>query len=310
MHEKLNATTTFDASLIDSEQKRVPLVLSDETQVIRWDWQNGLYNLTLSHGEENIDLGRAGILKLFYQHETHGSTPPIGRLENVRLEDGKLKADAVFDAEDEFAMQIFGKIERGFLESVSVGVSILKGTMREFKSKPNEYTATRWELNEVSIVNVPAIPSAKVGLSQTNLNKGNDMEISDITFEFLKENTPEIVAEFTKLGYENGLEVGLNQGAEKEQTRLASLDKLHAPGHESIISAAKLDKTATAESTKLLIFDAMQDAFALAKNNRADDGQTLAVIAGELSSPEAPQPQDEGITLMADAGNKIHGGTK
>lgn len=319
MHEHLKAQATVLTSLINSEEKRVPLILSEETAVIRWDWLNGQYNLTLKHGEENVDLKRADILKLFYQHETHGSTPPIGKLENVRLEDGKLKADAIFDAEDEFAMQIFGKMERGFLESVSVGVSILDGKMTEYKSKPNEYVATRWELNEVSIVNIPAIPTAKVGLSQQQQNQKKDtnmeLSLSDITVDFLNENLPEVVAaiggqEFNK-GKDEGHKLGMQEGADAELTRIAALSELSAPGFEHIIAEAKLNKEATVESTKLAIFDAMQTATATAKGNRAEDGTNLAAQAAEVASAsEAGNEVDEekeSVNLMANAGQKAQG---
>jgi len=157
---ELKHAVKVDKKAIDSEKKVVSLILSDETQLIRYSWRNGRYKLKLSHEKNAVDLSRKDILKLFYQHKTHGDTPPIGKLENVRVEDKKLKADAHFDSEDEFAMTIFGKIERGFLNSVSVGIDIVDGFMVEHKNKEDEFTATKWSIHEASIVNIPAIPSA------------------------------------------------------------------------------------------------------------------------------------------------------
>lgn len=316
MHESLKSTATVLTALINSEEKRVPLILSDETQVIRWDWMNGMYNLTLKHNEENVDLKRADILKLFYQHETHGATPPIGKLENVRLEDGKLKAEALFDAEDEFAMEIFGKMERGFLESVSVGVSILDGNMTEYKSKPNEYTATKWELNEVSIVNIPAIPSAKIGLSQEKLNrKGEDMELSDITVDFLNENLPDVVAVFTGQGFEDGklagIELGKEQGIAEETQRVTDIEALSVVGYEDIIAAAKLDKTATPETVMLAIHKKLQDATKNAKSDRVEDGLELAEaskkLGQSLDKDEEKSEAEKGVNLMVEASKSVRG---
>lgn len=318
MHESLQATATVVTALINSEEKRVPLILSDETQVIRWDWLNGMYNLTLKHDDDSIDLKRADILKLFYQHETHGSTPPIGKLENVRLEDGKLKAEALFDAEDEFAMEIFGKMERGFLESVSVGVTILNGKMTEYKSKPNEYTATKWELNEVSIVNIPAIPSAKIGLTQEKLNKGEDMELSDITVDFLQENLPDVVAVFTGQGFEDGkkegITLGIEQGLTAETERIVAIEALSVVGYEDIIAAAKLDRTATPESVMLAIHEKLKNSTNNAKNDRAKDGENLAQKAKELGEnlggnedADEKTEAEQGVDLMQEASKSVRG---
>ena len=46
---------------------------------------------------------------------------PIGRGENVRVEDGRILVDVVFDEEDEKGRTIAGKVERGFLRMASVG---------------------------------------------------------------------------------------------------------------------------------------------------------------------------------------------
>ena len=324
MNEALRANTNIVSELINKDEAKVSLVLSEETKVIRWDWMNGKYNLTLKHDTENIDLSRAGILKLFYQHDTHGDTPPIGRLENVRLEEGKLKADAFFDKEDEFAMQIFGKIERGFLESVSVGITIHDGKMKEFKSKPNEYTATKWELNEVSIVNIPAIPTAGVGLSQQIKTKGDQMDLSGLTVEALTESRPDLVAEFKKLGFEDGktegftsgkeegMELGKAEGAKSEAERIESIEKLSMAGYENIIADAKLDSNATPDSVKLAIFDAIQKKSASAKNARGTDGENLAKQTAELNSEATPEQNDDAAAKaagerMAQAGKKARG---
>ncbi|UBD75703.1 peptidase [Parabacteroides goldsteinii] len=46
---------------------------------------------------------------------------PIGRWENIRVEGTKVLADAVFDEEDENALAIKGKVDRGFLKAASIG---------------------------------------------------------------------------------------------------------------------------------------------------------------------------------------------
>lgn len=318
MDEQLKANTNIVSKLVNSDEAKVPLILSDETKVIRWDRANGKYNLTLKHNKDSIDLERSNILKLFYQHDTHGNTPPIGRIDNVRLEDGKLKADAYFDKEDKFAMQIFGKIERGFLESVSVGITIHDGYMTEKKSKSiaKEYTATKWELNEVSIVNIPAIPTAGVGLSQQNNTKGNQMDLSGLTVEALTDSRPELVAELKKMGFEDGksegFEMGKAEGAKLEAKRIADIENVAMAGYEDIILAAKADGKSTAQDVKLAIFDEMQKTASSAKDARAEDGATLAAHAKELITE--PTTDDKQLAeekaaaeMMAKAGKKARG---
>lgn len=305
----LKADLHIDTKLIDKEQAKVSFILSDETQVTRYSWSEGFYMLQLLHDEENIDLKRAGILKLFYQHDTHGERPPIGRFENVRIEDKKLKADAYFDKEDEFAMQIFGKIERGFLESVSVGVTVLDGYMKEFENKPSEYTATLWQLNEVSVVNIPAIPSAKVGLSQ-ELKKEGDV---DMTLELLQEKHPQIAEALRQEGREAGLSEGKTLGAKSERERILSIQALSAAGYEHIIKESLEDANVTAEQVKVKLFDAMQSKRAETFSQHKEDGETLGAELSELSgsSEEGGEKtlseEKEALLAMQAAGKKIRG---
>lgn len=50
---------------------------------------------------------------------------PIGTWENVRKEDGRLLAEAKFDENDEFAMQISDKVEKGIIRCCSIGFEII-----------------------------------------------------------------------------------------------------------------------------------------------------------------------------------------
>jgi negative regulator of replication initiation len=97
---------------------------------------------------------------MYYLHDrfTYGEAKPrvtvIGRWENIRKEGDKLYADAVFDEADDFAKQIKGKVDRGFLKMASISVNPLE------KSEDKKYlvagqtrpTVTKSELIEISIV--------------------------------------------------------------------------------------------------------------------------------------------------------------
>ena len=69
---------------------------------------------------------------------------PIGRGENVRVEDGRILVDVVFDEEDEKGRTIAGKVERGFLRMASVG----SWPPEEVSDDP---AWTRWTMREMSV---------------------------------------------------------------------------------------------------------------------------------------------------------------
>ena len=81
---------------------------------------------------------------------------PIGRVENLRVEDGKLIGTPVFDQNDEFAKQIESKWENGFLRMASAGLEILGKSDDPSLVLPGQIreTVTRSKLIEVSIVDI------------------------------------------------------------------------------------------------------------------------------------------------------------
>lgn len=79
---------------------------------------------------------------MLYMHERANI---IGRWENIRKENGQLFADAVFDIEDPTAKEIAGKVERGFLKSASIGITI---------ANLKDGIVNSCELMEISIVDI------------------------------------------------------------------------------------------------------------------------------------------------------------
>jgi len=194
---------------IDLENKRVPVVLSDESDVVRHSWNDGMYYLKLIHNDESIDLERAEILSLFINHNTYEL--PIGRFENVRIEDSKLKAEAIFDEDDEASMKIFKKLSKGFLQSFSVGIDIHEKTLTKEVDGIKYYDVTKWSIHEASVVGIPAIPTAKVGMEHelvviptadsdklAKLNQRNEMEFNKDNFGKLETQVSDLRAELAK----------------------------------------------------------------------------------------------------------------
>ena len=160
---KINLELLVNKKLVNEETFTVPVVLSDETPVSRITWDGDRYNLILVHDEESVDMSRAEILPVYWNHNDNAL--PIGSYTDVRVENNQLKANAVFDSEDTFAMSIFKKVAKGHIKTLSVGADIISKTVT--KEEDGSYTvkATRWQPFEGSFTGNPANPNARVGLN-------------------------------------------------------------------------------------------------------------------------------------------------
>lgn len=152
---------------------------------------------------------------MLYQHDKYNV---IGKWENIRIEDGKLLADAKFDSEDELARQVEGKVERGFLKGCSVGIII-----NDMKLVGEVYEATATELMEASICSVPSDAGA-VRLMDADHNP-IDFQTVKLSFEqslninkMEKEQTQK-VAELEATITEKDKRIAELEAAEAERTR-------------------------------------------------------------------------------------------
>ena len=79
---------------------------------------------------------------------------PIGKWENIRIEGVKLMADAVFDEDDDFAVKIKGKVDKGIINMASAGLRIVatsedKAVLLKGQTRP---TIVQSVMREASIV--------------------------------------------------------------------------------------------------------------------------------------------------------------
>ena len=110
---------------------------------------------------EGIDL--EGFLKnpvACVQHDTWRM--PVGRWENVRVENGELRGTCVFDPNDEEAVKLYWKYRDGYMNAVSLHIRPLEesddaSVLVEGQKYP---TVTKSELIEVSLVTVPGQKNA------------------------------------------------------------------------------------------------------------------------------------------------------
>src|SRR5215210_4955591 len=116
-----------------------------------------------SHGEVvdqhwRLDRYRANPV-VFYAHDHRDL--PIGRAENVRVEDGKLQCRIVFATAEANprAEHVWQSIQQRTLRAVSVG--FVPNDMRlEKRNGEDVYVLTDNELHEVSVVPLPSNPEA------------------------------------------------------------------------------------------------------------------------------------------------------
>lgn len=120
--------------------KKHTFVLCDGNRVNSYGFRTDLAGLDLERFKSNPVM--------LYAHDP---SDVIGKWENIRVEDNQLKADAVFDTDDEQGKRIAGKVERGFLKGCSMGIHV-----KELHEVDNVPVATRSELMEASVCPIPS----------------------------------------------------------------------------------------------------------------------------------------------------------
>ena len=122
-------------------------IISDES-VNRYGYR------ILSRGMSTVSFEKNPVV--FYNHGTYSL--PIGKGKNLQHEvDGTITLDIDFDMEDEQAVAVQKKAERGFLNACSVGIDVLETSadaslILAGQTRP---TVTRSELLELSICGIP-----------------------------------------------------------------------------------------------------------------------------------------------------------
>lgn len=161
----------FDASDIQVRAEKdkpvtIDFTLSSEREIERWF---GIE--VLSHEPEAIRMDRAnaGAMPLLFNHDRNLC---IGMINELRVEDGKLKARATLN-DTQTALEVRKMIDGG-LRNVSVGYSIF--TVEE-ELKTNKITARDWEPFEGSIVTIPADYTVGLGRMRGQDDKEHEVRV-------------------------------------------------------------------------------------------------------------------------------------
>jgi hypothetical protein len=201
-------------------------------------------------------------------------------------------------------MKIFNKLKKGFLQSFSVGVDIESKTLIKEEDGKKYYKATKWSIHEASVVGIPAIPNAKVGLEKVatdalapsektaNLNTG-------VTMKFDKDNIEETEKNFNALVLNRDTLKKRNKSLElKLETSKVALDALK--GDMETLKVEMNAKVAGAEekleSFKAEINTRMQEAVA--------EGVSVSVALEMINAKDA-----EAASKLAIQAKESDGGT-
>jgi len=161
-----------------SENKIHPFVVSDEAIL------NSYGSRIMTAGIDVKQYKRNPIV-LWYHHRPKpwNSTQhkdfeslPIGKVVKLWKEDGKLMADIEFDQEDEFAVKIEGKIDRGFINMCSPGLDPITVSEDQKYLLPGQTrrTVVKSALEEISIVDIGGNNNA------LRLSHDPDKDIDDV----------------------------------------------------------------------------------------------------------------------------------
>lgn len=99
---------------------------------------------------------------LLYAHRRpsfdHPKLMPIGKIHDIRLSGEQIIGDMEFDQDDEFAIAVEKKWEKGMLNAVSIGAEIVATSEDPSVMLPGQKypTVTEWILEEVSVADIPA----------------------------------------------------------------------------------------------------------------------------------------------------------
>lgn len=249
---------------VNSDERRVAILISTETPVRRFDyWSGQYYEEVLLHGDENVDLTRAATAKLRWMHGSgkYGELP-IGKLENVTLANRQLRAEAVFSQANPDADMFWRMVEEGTLTEISVGGSKMENRVTERDGNIALVEVTRWAFHEASLVDIGADPSAGIGRSQ-NQHKGEtvneELEALRRQLEELKNQGADSAAIERKNQEINAMVIALAD-ENKELKRVAGIRDLAAakPGimDEDEVKRFLGDKTKSPDDFARALLDA------------------------------------------------------
>ena len=183
-------------------------------------------------------------------HGTVNAQLPIGIWKDLRIENGVLTGEPVFDEKDEFALKIKQKYEAGILNACSMGFMPLEWSdaPEMLKEGQKVATVTRCRLMEISICDIPSNANATVVLYDEN---SKTINLSDLPNMAIGPKINDMSKEIAlKLGLEeNASPQACVEAIQKKDEKIATLEAENKKlkEHEKAANDAK-----KAEAVRLL----------------------------------------------------------
>jgi HK97 family phage prohead protease len=178
-------------------------------------------------------------------HGTVNAQLPIGIWKDLRIENGVLTGEPVFDETDEFAVRIKQKYEAGKLNACSMGFVPLEWSdaPEMLKQGQKVATVTRCRLMEISICDIPSNANATVVLYDEN---SKTINLSDLPNMAIGPKINDMSKEIAlKLGLEeNASPQACVEAIQKKDERIATLEAENKKlkEHEKAANDAKKDE--------------------------------------------------------------------
>ncbi len=171
-----NRAAAFTGSSYNADARTIEAVFSAGSAVSRWF---GVEQLEVSPNA--IDLARVGanLCPFLNAHNAYDVAGVLGRVIEARIENGQLVGTVAF-ADTDAGRAAEGQVSRGEVTGISIGYNVRTWTLTEQTDESDTWTATRWELLEVSLVPVPADPAAGVRSAHGNTPPGETQEDNDM----------------------------------------------------------------------------------------------------------------------------------
>lgn len=124
--------------------------------IINTNGLNSWGTRVMTSGIDTTQYQRNPVLLYMHKRGFDGKSTPIGRVENIRVENDELRGTPVFDMKDPFAAEIGRKWEENFIRMCSAGVEPIELSSSPEHLLPGQIRATvmRSKLVEVSIADI------------------------------------------------------------------------------------------------------------------------------------------------------------
>ncbi|MDM8344148.1 Mu-like prophage major head subunit gpT family protein [Pseudochrobactrum sp. sp1633] len=169
--EMLTRAAAVTGSL-NVEDRTVQVVFASEQPVRRYSWDEGHYDEILLCGRDNLDLSRADNMSLLDSHGAYSLDDRLGTVlpNSIKFELGQVTATVKLSRRAK-AEELLQDLKDGHALPISVGYKILTTERTEpQQGSIATVTATRWQPMEISVVPVPADPTAKTrSLKENNM---------------------------------------------------------------------------------------------------------------------------------------------